>query len=212
MPARRQRDEEAEQRRGEGERQAGRQPMGEHLRQHDDLQRQRATGAEGRGSRPPRRPGTAGRGRSGSRAAAAIHRIAGPMRARRLRSGPSANGTSVTIIRKKTSPSAPEPPTRAASLRSRAHEGGKARGHRPLALAGSRRSIRSSFAPRRQQRRVRRRDDDARPRPDASAISPARVSWAAVSSAAVGSSRSQSGRRATSSRASATRRRWPAER
>src|SRR6266849_3087063 len=47
------------------------------------------------------------------------HRIAGPMRASRRRSGPTANGTSVTTIRKNSTPIGAPPPTRTASRMSR---------------------------------------------------------------------------------------------
>ena len=50
---------------------------------------------------------------------AAIQRIAGPSRASRLRSGPSANGMTATRMRKNTTPTDAPPPMRRAMRHSR---------------------------------------------------------------------------------------------
>ena len=53
------------------------------------------------------------------RGSAEIHSIAGPMRASRLGSGPTAKGVIVTSVRKNTTPIEPEPPSRRAMRISR---------------------------------------------------------------------------------------------
>ena len=196
--SRRQGDQQPEERRREGERQAGRQPVGQRPWPARRLRAAPARGAGGRGTRPPRRPGRAGRGRSGSRARRASQRIAGPMRERRLRSGPSAKGISVTIMRKKTSPSAPEPPMRAASFRSRARRARKA-ARRHGATVLPRAAWNGAFdadVPRaaRPSGCVGRRDDQAALGEMPVSSGRASISCEPASRAAVGSSRSQSGR------------------
>src|ERR1700677_3868542 len=68
---------------------------------------------------PPSSAWSAGSTPSRLASKAAIHKIAGPSRASRLRSGPSANGMTATRIRKNTIPTDAPPPMRRAMRHSR---------------------------------------------------------------------------------------------
>ena len=191
-------------------------PMRGAFDQHHEFERQRAHGETGRASRRRGRPGTAGRGRAGWRAAPRSTGSPARCRASRLRSGPSANGMMATRIEEEH--------------RARAAAAADAPGDAPFAQE-ERRGEQASLIRRAPARALTagaasRRSSCASASPSGACVaatimpplaqmvapSPAAsASCAAASSAVVGSSSSHSGRGATSRRASATRRFCPAE-
>ena len=122
-------------------------PMGGAFDQHDQLERQVGVDQHGRASRRRRRAWNRRSRPSSVASSAAIHRIAGPIRASRLRSGPIAKGMIVTRMRKNTAPIAAPPPMRRAMRHSRRNSARAA----PLTP----RSSRSAESKRRARRRAR---------------------------------------------------------
>ena len=202
-------EHQAEQRAEDDQRQRARRPMGRAFDQRRQFERQAGVDQHVERTILAVAFETSGRARAESASSAAIHRIAGPIRASRPRSGPMANGMIVTRIRKNIAPTDAPPPTRLAIRHSRRKSARAARAHAATPAPGAWPSA-SSVAPARPigpWAAARMRPPPAR----CSAMIAANSVCAAASSAAVGSSSSQIGRWAMSRRASATRRFWPAE-
>ena len=128
-------EHQAEQRRDDDQRQAGGEPMRNRLRQRPPVRAAVVPSSADRACRPRGRTRIAGRAPAGSRAARRARGSPGRCVAESARSGPTANGTSVTTIRKNSAPISAPPPTRTASRMSRTRRAAKAFMPAPVAAA-----------------------------------------------------------------------------
>ena len=219
MPRRLHIEEQAEQRRGDDQRQHARRPVREAFHQHGQRQHVAVAGKDQKVERAVLAVGLEQPVEAEQARRAARRSTGSPGRCAtsRLRSGPTANGMVAITARKNSTPVSAPPPARMPRLHI-AEEEGEHLGLSLFAMWSGTKSGHARFPqlqhrrPLDPERQVRRGNNDAAAGEMRRHQRRESASRTPLSSPAVGSSSSQTGRRLTSSLAIAARRRWPVER